>query len=76
MKSLVMNRLMKTRCPSKAAAGTGGRQDGTRGGEKGEAEANSGMISCLAKPSFPDAIVSVGYRQCCSIIINAGNFSA
>ena len=39
--------------------GAGGRQDGTRGGEKGEAEANSGMISCLAKPSFPDAIVSV-----------------
>ena len=41
------------------SGGTGGRQDGTRGGEKGEAEANSGMISCLAKPSFPDAIVTV-----------------
>ena len=41
------------------SGGAGGRQDGTRGGEKGEAEANSGMISCLAKPSFPDAIVTV-----------------
>ena len=41
------------------SGGTGGRQDGTRGGEKGEAEANSGMISCLTMSrSRPSPLLS------------------